>query len=85
MSPFLVLGVSGKCFDFYCILHRNSCKHTVLTLNTEMCIYHTKFGKSALTCLSIGTSKTTDFPFVSNGKSLILSVPIFKHIRVQVF
>ena len=83
MSPFLVLGVFGKCFDFYCILHRNSCKHTVLTLNTEMCICHTKFGKSALTCLSIGTSKTTDFPF--GTKSLILSVPIFKHIRVQVF
>ena len=26
MSPFIVLGVSGEYFQFYCILHKNSCK-----------------------------------------------------------
>ena len=31
-----------------------------------------------LKCLSIGTLKITDFPFVPNGKSIILGVPIFK-------
>ena len=33
-------------------------------------------------CLSIGTPKTSNFPFVPNGKLLVLGVPIFKHIRV---
>ena len=29
MSPFLILGGSGECFHFYCILHRNSCEQRV--------------------------------------------------------
>ena len=33
---------------------------------------------------SIGTPKTTNFPFVPNGKLLVLGVPIFKNIRVRV-
>ena len=34
-------------------------------------------------CLSIGTPKIINFPFVPNGKLSILGVPIFiKHIRV---
>ena len=33
-----------------------------------------------LKCLSIGTPKTINFPFVPNGKLTVLSVPIFKHM-----
>ena len=31
-----------------------------------------------LKCLSIGTPKTINFPFFSNGKLMIFIVPIFK-------
>ena len=34
-------------------------------------------------CLSIGTSKTINFPFGTNGKLMVLGVPIPKHIWVQ--
>ena len=30
--------------------------------------------------LRIGTPKTINFPFVSNGKLMFLGVPIYKHI-----
>ena len=30
----------------------------------------------------IGTPKTINFPFGTNGKSMVLSVPILKHFRV---
>ena len=33
-----------------------------------------------LKCPSIGTPKTINFPFVPNGKLIILGVSIFKHI-----
>ena len=33
---------------------------------------------NTLKCLSIGTLKITDFPFVPNGKSMVLGVPIVK-------
>ena len=33
-------------------------------------------------CLSIGTSKTINFPFVPNEKLMFLGVPIFNHFRV---
>ena len=36
----------------------------------------------SVNCLSIGTTKTINFPFVPNGKSLVLGVPVFKYIRV---
>ena len=36
-------------------------------------------------CLSIGTPKIINFPFGTNGKLIILGVPIFKHIRVYNF
>ena len=39
-----------------------------------------KFGQNY--GLNIGTPKTIDFPFGTNGKSMILSVPILKHFRV---
>ena len=32
--------------------------------------------------LSIGTPKTNNFPFVPNGKFMVLGVPIFRQIRV---
>ena len=32
-----------------------------------------------LKCLSIGTPKAINFPFVPNGKLTVLSVPKFKH------
>ena len=31
-----------------------------------------------LNCLSIGTPKTIDFPFVQNGKLMVSDVPIFE-------
>ena len=33
-------------------------------------------GQCTLKCLSIGTLKTIDFPFVPNGKLMVLGVPI---------
>ena len=33
-------------------------------------------------CLNFETPKIIDFPFATYGKSIILVVPIFKHIRV---
>ena len=33
-------------------------------------------------CLNTGTPKTINFPFVPNGKLMVLGVPIFKHFRV---
>ena len=34
-------------------------------------------------CLDFGASKTIDFPFGTNGKLMILGVPILKHFRVN--
>ena len=39
-SPFLVLGVSGGCFHFYCIFHRNFCKQTLWTLIRHHILWH---------------------------------------------
>ena len=36
-------------------------------------------------CLSVGTPKTINFPFVPNGKLMVVGVPILKHIRVRRF
>ena len=36
-----------------------------------------------LKCLSIGTPKTINFPFVSHGKLMVLGVPIFKYIIMR--
>ena len=38
------------------------------------------FHGGTLKCLSIGTPKAIKFVFVSNGKLIVLGVPIFKHI-----
>ena len=34
-------------------------------------------------CLNIGTPKNINFPFETNGKLMILGVPILKHFRVN--
>ena len=39
--------------------------------------------ENTLKCLNIGTPKTINFPFVPNGKLMILGVPIFEHIIVK--
>ena len=36
-------------------------------------------------CSNIGTSKTVNFPFGTNGKLMVLGVPILKHFRVDPF
>ena len=36
-------------------------------------------------CLNIGTPKTINFPFVSNGKLRVLDVPILKRISMSIF
>ena len=36
-----------------------------------------------LKCLSIGTPKIINFPFVSNEILMILGVPIFNHIIIR--
>ena len=38
-----------------------------------------------LKCLSIGTTNTTTFPFVQNGKRWLLGVPISKHSMIRCF
>ena len=38
-----------------------------------------------LKCLSIGTPKPINFPFVPNGKLMFLGDTIFKYIRVAQF
>ena len=35
--------------------------------------------------LNIGTPTTIDFPFGTNGKLMVLGVPILKHFRVYIF
>ena len=39
-----------------------------------------KIADNTLKCLSIRTPKTINFPFVPNGKLMVLGVPIFEHI-----
>ena len=34
-------------------------------------------------CLNFGTPKLINFPFGTNGKSIILGVPILKHMTVK--
>ena len=36
-----------------------------------------------LKCLRIGTPKTINFPFVANGKLMVLGVPIFEHTIIR--
>ena len=36
-----------------------------------------------LKCLSIGTPKAINFPFVSNEKIVFLGFPVFKHIVMR--
>ena len=37
---------------------------------------------STLKCLSIGTPTTINFPFIPNGKLMVLGVPLFEHIKI---
>ena len=41
-----------------------------------------KFERDVLMFLKTGTPKTINFPFGTNGKLMVLGVPILKHIRV---
>ena len=34
-------------------------------------------------CLNIGTHKTVNFPFETNGKLMVSGIPILKHFRVH--
>ena len=43
------------------------------------------FTHITLKCLSIGTPKIINFPFVSNGKLMILGVPIYKQIIMRLY
>ena len=36
-------------------------------------------------CLNFGIPKLINFPFGTNGKSIILGVPILEHIKVYIF
>ena len=36
-------------------------------------------------CSNVGTSKIINFPFGTNGKLMVLGVPILKHFRVVKF
>ena len=36
-----------------------------------------------LKCISIGTPKAINYPFVSNEKLMFLGVPVFKHIVMR--
>ena len=38
--------------------------------------------RHCLVCLIIRTPETINFPFVANGKSAVLGVPVLKHFRV---
>ena len=47
------------------------------------CVILLQASHYTLKCLSIGTPKIINFPFVSNGKLMFLGVPIFKHIMLN--
>ena len=51
--------------------------------NNSEIIFLTSQQKHTLKCLSIGTPKTINFPFVPNGKFTLLGVPIFEHILIR--
>ena len=57
------------------------CRGTTSTIKKKM--YPTKqhfFLSSTIMCLSIGTPKIINFPFVPNGKLIILGVPKFVYL-----
>ena len=60
------------------VLYSTSC--TLVQLFIHITVLYSK--SCTLMCLSIGTLKTINFPFVPNGKLMVLSVPIIKHIKV---
>ena len=51
-------------------------------LNLFYCIYIIAH-LITLKCLSIRTPETINFPFVPNGKLMVLGVPIFEHIIIR--
>ena len=63
--------------------------HITFNLNTRYRVTSKiEHGSSACTvdtlmCLSIGTPKAINFPFVSNEKLMFLAVPVFKHITMR--
>ena len=36
-------------------------------------------------CLNIGTPKIINFPFGTNGKLMVLGVPVFKHLGLKTY
>ena len=49
----------------------------IVTVNAEMLPLNLWTSWCTIKCLSIGTPKTINFPFVPNGKLMVLDVPIF--------
>ena len=41
--------------------------------------------KQTLLCLTIGTPETISFPFETNGKVMVLGVPILRHFRICMY
>ena len=63
------------------------CTAVISILKMFMCPFAEEkiiFDKITLKCLSIGTPKTINFPFVSNGKLKFLDVPILKYNRYSI-
>ena len=64
------------------------CQHHTPYVNIGMNLHFKVFYKSnalvsTLKCLSIGTPKAINFPFVSNEKLMFLGVPVCKHIVMR--
>ena len=83
--------MSNKSFiAIYCVIkiHYNLLHSGAKRLDYVFCIQNLTFllhflqfkNKVTLMCLSIGTPKTINFPFVPNGKLMVLGVHIFEHI-----
>ena len=68
------------CFKFFCKTVSISI-YSLLMICRCSCVVKFQY-KATLKCLNIGTPKTINFPFVPNGKLMILGVPIFKHIII---
>ena len=54
----------------------------VLIYLTSTFFYDIIFILSSVVCVSIGTPKINNFPFVPNGKLFILGVPNFRYITM---
>ena len=63
---------------------RNNTRHKDIFSVEKLPCYLINFDISlTLKCLSIGTPKAINFPFVSNEKLMFLGVPVFKHVVMR--